>query len=273
MFGKLKSTTQFNPKSFELRIPGVPHGDKDVGLHLSQWTYGFGKTDLLTEDQKKNIDDCNETFNLTLDLTKVKILVGKPSNDEATGVHGYVGVTFNEKKSRAEYDRSLKVYGGQEPKGFIPHVSICGWRIKGFESNTLARRCYGLTTSDSELYPDGYSWYRNNDKFPELGMHELPEDISDEDPKLQEWLYCTCPAFHVRKGDPWRKRLARVESQSASKRQRSSTAESSGAGKRARVPTLTRGSGSGSAREDDAGASSETAEFTGLLDATDSPAY
>ena len=145
-------------------------------------------------------------------------------------------------------------------------MSICGWRIKGFKSDTLARRCNGLTTSDEQLYPDGYNWYRNTDKFPELGTHELPEDISDEDPKLQEWLHCTCPAFHAQKGQPiWtlskHRRLARAESE-RTKLGSGSAPDEERACKRQRVPT--RGSGSGSAREDEEGASSETAECTGL---------
>ena len=108
------------------------------------------------------IQRCTDTFTMIVDLRDFKVLVSSPSNDEATGVIGYVGLLITQ-DSLPEYNRAVAVYGGKPRiEGEIPHVSICGWEFKGFSTTTEARGAFGLTTADGDKYPDGKPFYTAN---------------------------------------------------------------------------------------------------------------
>ena len=153
----------FNPDHHSLKIPGVPTGAIDIGLHSSTHNAKFNGGPLSAE-QVELLQSCTDTFTLKVDLRDFKVLVGSPSNDEATGVIGYVGL-YIKRDSLPEYNRAVAVYGGKQHEGYIAHVSICGWDIKGFSSTTQARAAFGLTTKDDEKYPNGRYFYADN-MFP-----------------------------------------------------------------------------------------------------------
>ena len=155
----------FDPVYHNLKIPGVPEGAVDIGLHCSTHNAKFNGG-ALAEEQIEAIQACTDTFTLTVDLKDFKVLVGSPSNDAATGVVGYVGLLITP-DSLAEYNRAVAVYGGKVREGNIAHVSICGWDFKGFASTTEARAAFGLVTVDGEKYPDGKPFYTAN-VFPSL---------------------------------------------------------------------------------------------------------
>lgn len=150
----------YNPVHHALKIPGVPTGAVDIGLHCSTHNAKFNGGPLAAE-QIKLIQECSETFTLTVDLTDFKVLVGSPSNDAPTGVIGYVGLLITP-ESLPEYNRAVAVYGGKAREGNIAHVSICGWDFKGFATTTEARAAFGLVTVDGEKYPDGKPFYTAN---------------------------------------------------------------------------------------------------------------
>ena len=154
------SGKNFDPSCHVLKIPGVPAGHVDIGVHCSTHNSKFNGGPL-TDEQIRAIRDCLETFTLTVNLTDFKVLVGSPSNDTATGIIGYVGLLITA-ASLAEYNRAVAVYGGQARDGNIAHVSICGWTLKGFATTTEARKAFGLTTADDQKYPDGSSFYTAN---------------------------------------------------------------------------------------------------------------
>jgi len=160
---------EFNPKYHRLKIPSVPADAIDIGLHSSTHNAKFNGGPLSPE-QVQRIENCTDTFTMTVDLRDFKVLVGMPSNDEATGVIGYVGLLFAP-ESLSEYNRAVAVYGGKPCYGNIPHVSICGWEFKDLSTTTEARAAFGLTTADSEKYPDGRSIYTAN-VFPSLTLPE-----------------------------------------------------------------------------------------------------
>ena len=161
----------FNPDYHNLKIPGVPAGAVDIGVHSSTHNVKFNGT--LTAEQIKLIKDCKETFKLTVDLTDFKVLVGSPSNDARTGVVGYVGLLITP-ESLPEYNRAMAVYGTEARKKNIAHVSICGWDLKGFASTTEARAAFGLVTVDGEKYPGGMEHYTAN-VFPSLSTTQTEE--------------------------------------------------------------------------------------------------
>ena len=141
----------FDATQHHLKIPGVPTGAKDVGLHPSTHnTYG-GQLPPLSKDQIEQIQRCEDKFVLHIDLTDFKVLVGSPSKDEATGVVGYVGLLFTD-DSLLEYNRALEVYGGKLLAGSIAHVSVCGWGFNNFATSLEARAAYGLSTTDGQAF-------------------------------------------------------------------------------------------------------------------------
>ena len=150
----------FNPSHHALKVPGVPEGAVDIGLHCSTHNDKFNGGPL-TGEQIQAIQDCKETFTLTVNLKDFKVLVGSPSNDAATGVVGYVGLLIMP-ESLSEYNRAVAVYGGKAREGNIAHVSICGWEFKGFATTTEARKAFGLVTVDGGKYPDGNPFYTAN---------------------------------------------------------------------------------------------------------------
>ena len=127
----------------------------------------------LSPEQVDLIQRCTDTFTLNVDLTDFKVLVGSPSNDEATGVVGYVGLLITA-DSLPEYNRAVAVYGGRPREGNIAHVSICGWELKGFSTSSEARAAFGLITADGEKYPDGQPFYTAN-VFPSMTSPEGPQ--------------------------------------------------------------------------------------------------
>ena len=155
----------FNPDWHRLKIPGVPAGAIDMGIHSTTHNGKFHGGPLTTE-QVELIKRCTDTFELKVDLTDFKVLVGFPSNDEATGVVGYVGLLITE-DSLPEYNRAMAVYGGLPCERYIAHVTVCGWELKGFSVTSEARAAFGLVTADGEKYPDGNSFYTAN-VFPSL---------------------------------------------------------------------------------------------------------
>ena len=150
----------FDPTCHTLKIPGVPEGAVDIGLHCSTHNEKFhgGR---LTPEQMQAIEECKDTFTLTVDLKNFKVLVGSPSNDAPTGVVGYVGLLIKPESLR-EYNRAVDVYKGIQRDDNIPHVSICGWNLNGFDNTTEARKAFGLVTEDKATYPDGNSYYTAN---------------------------------------------------------------------------------------------------------------
>ena len=162
----------YNPDHHNLKIPGVPAGAVDIGLHSSTHNAKFNKKPL-TAEQIKLIQECEETFTLTVDLTDFNVLVGSPSNDAPTGVVGYVGLLITP-ESLPEYNRAMAVYGAEACKGNIAHVSICGWDFKGFATTTEARAAFGLVTADGEKYPDGKPFYTAN-VFPSPSTTQTEE--------------------------------------------------------------------------------------------------
>ena len=100
----------YNEDDIELKVQQPPKGKADIGLHCSTHNESWNKS-TLTEEQIQMIRNCDETFKLTVDLRDCKILVGSPSNDESTGVIGYVGL-IPTKESLDEYNRAVAVYGG-----------------------------------------------------------------------------------------------------------------------------------------------------------------
>ena len=167
----------FDPSYHRLKIPGVPAGAVDIGLHCSTHNAKFNGGPL-AKDQIQAIQACSETFTLTVDLKDFKVLVGSPSNDEPTGVVGYVGLLITA-DSLAEYNRAAAVYGGKPKEGNIAHVSICGWDFKGFATTTKARAAFGLVTVDGDKYPDGKPFYAA-DVFPSPST--APEEAGSVEP-------------------------------------------------------------------------------------------
>jgi len=155
----------FDPDCMVLKIPGVPTGAIDVGIHSSTHNVKFNGGPLSAE-QVELIQLCTDTFTLKVDLTDFKVLVGSPSNDESTGVVGYVGLLITQ-DSLPEYNRAIGVYGGTPREGNIAHVSVCGWTFKGFSTTIEARAAFGLATVDGQIYPDGKPFYSAN-VFPSL---------------------------------------------------------------------------------------------------------
>ena len=155
----------FDSSQHNLKIPGVPEGAVDIGLHCSTHNAKFNGG-ALAKEQIEAIQACSDTFTLTVDLKDFKVLVGSPSNDAATGVIGYVGLLITA-DSLDEYNRAVAVYGGKMREGNIAHVSICGWDFKGFATTTEARASFGLVTVDGAKYPDGKPFYTAN-VFPAL---------------------------------------------------------------------------------------------------------
>ena len=147
----------YDPDYFELKIPGVPVGAKDQGVHCSTHNAKF-MGNPLTKDQINAINACADTFTMTINLTDFKVLVGSPSNDESTGVIGYVGLLIST-ETLEEFNRAVDMYGGTKKEDYIGHVSICGWNIKEFATTTDARRAFALKTTDDENYPDGHKHY------------------------------------------------------------------------------------------------------------------
>ena len=164
----------YNPDQHSLKIPGVPAGAADFGLHCSTHNAKFNGGPLSAE-QIKRIQECSETFTLTVDLTDFKVLVGSPSNDAPTGVLGYVGLLITP-ESLPEYNRAVAVFGAKARQGNIAHVSICGWGVQGFDSTTEARAAFGLVTVDGEKYPDGKMFYTAN-VFPSCSISGLPGPV------------------------------------------------------------------------------------------------
>ena len=150
----------FNPEYHRLKIPGVPTGAVDCGLHCNTHNAKFNGGPLTTE-QVEMIEKCTDEFILTVDLRDFKVLVGLPSNDKATGVIGYIALLITP-DSLPEYNRAVAIYGGKPRSGNIAHVSVCGWELPGFETTTEARAAFSLTTSDGETYPDGKPFYTAN---------------------------------------------------------------------------------------------------------------
>ena len=161
----------FNPDHHILKIPGVPTGAVDIGLHSSTHNAKFNGGPLSAE-QVEMIQRCTDTFTMKVNLTDFRVLVGSPSNDEATGVIGYVGLLITQ-DSLPEYNRAVAVYGGKPLEGNIAHVSICGWEFKGFSTKTEARAAFGLITADGDKYPDGKPFYTAN-VFPSMTWHQGP---------------------------------------------------------------------------------------------------
>ena len=120
----------------------------------------------MTDQQIQAIEECADIFIIQVDLTDFKVMVGLPSRDEATGVIGYVGLYITA-DSVPEYNRAVAVYGGKVSLGHTPHVSICGWDLKDYDTTTDARAAVGLVTEDRVLYPDGGKWYIAN-VFPSM---------------------------------------------------------------------------------------------------------
>ena len=154
----------FCSKKFELVKPGVPKGATDLGVHCSTHNSTWNGADL-TPTQVKAIENCNDSFTLTVNLKDFKVLVGSPSNDEHTGVIGYVGLLLTP-ESLQEYNKATRVYDGIQRKENIPHITVCGWTIKGYASTSQARKAFGLITANGELYEDGLDHYGKKN-FPE----------------------------------------------------------------------------------------------------------
>ncbi len=173
----------FNPLYHALKIPGVPEGAVDIGLHCSTHNAKFNGGPLAGE-QIQAIQGCSDTFTLKVDLKDFKVLVGSPSNDAATGVVGYLGLLITP-ESLAEYNRAVAVYGGKARDGNIAHVSICGWDFKGFDSATEGRAAFGLATVDGAKYPDGKPFYTAN-VFPALVAPTATSEASQLQPKAEE---------------------------------------------------------------------------------------
>ena len=112
----------FNPDHHIIKIPGVPTGAVDIGLHSSTHNAKFNGGPLSAE-QVEMIQRCTDTFTMKVNLRDFKVLVGLPSHDEATGVIGYVGLLITQ-DSLPEYNRAVAVYGGKPLEGNIAHVSI-----------------------------------------------------------------------------------------------------------------------------------------------------
>lgn len=161
----------FDPHYHSLKIPGVPTGAVDVGLHCNTHTATFNGGPLSAE-QVELIQSCTDTFTLTVSLKDFAVLVGSPSNDDATGVIGYVGLLITQ-ESLPEYNRAVAVYGGKPRDGNIPHVSICGWVIRSYSTTTEARAAFGLITRDGERYSDGELFYTAN-VFPSMILPDCP---------------------------------------------------------------------------------------------------
>lgn len=156
----------YDPAQHVLRAPGVPSGAIDLGIHLSLHNAGpWNGNHQITTQLRAKIDECQETFKITVNLETFKVLVGSPSNDESTGVIGYLVALMCE-ESRSEYERALSVFDGTNPNGTIPHVTLAGWDIQGYANTTDARKAYGLGTKNGELYPDGKKFY-TGDGFPQ----------------------------------------------------------------------------------------------------------
>ena len=147
----------FCAETFELVKPGVPQGATDLGVHCSTHNSTFNGGPL-SEQQIDAIRSCNETFTLTANLTDFKVLVGAPSNDEHTGVIGYVALLLAPESLEA-YNTATKVYDGIKKEGNLAHVSICGWNIKGYDTTSEGRKAFGLITADGDTYPDGQKFY------------------------------------------------------------------------------------------------------------------
>ena len=164
----------YNPDYHRLKVPGVPAGAIDVGLHASTHNAKFNGGPL-SDEQVQKIQNCTDTFTLQVDLQDFKVLVGSPSNDEATGVIGYVGLVITP-ASLAEYNRAISVYGGKARDGNIAHVSICGWDIVGFPTFIEARAAFGLVVADGQNYPDGKPFYTGN-VFPAIMKADVDHSI------------------------------------------------------------------------------------------------
>ena len=170
----------FNGDHHILKVPGVPAGAIDIGLHSSTHNAKFNDGPL-SQEQVEQIQSCTDTFAIKVDLTDFKVLVGSPSNDEATGVIGYVGLLITT-DSLPEYNRAIAIYDGNSRQDNIAHVNICGWEFKHFSSSLEARAAiwfdrsislFGLTTADGEKYPipAGKAFYTSN-VFPSLRVAE-----------------------------------------------------------------------------------------------------
>ena len=153
----------FCDDSFHLAKPGVPKGATDLGVHCSTHNSTWNGADL-SPTQITAIENCTDTFTLTVNLKDFKVLVGSPSNDKDTGVIGYVGLLLSP-KSLESYNKATKVYSGVQREETIPHITVCGWTIKGYASTTQAREAFGLITANGQLYKDGKKFYAK-DHFP-----------------------------------------------------------------------------------------------------------
>ena len=182
----------FDASHHNLKIPGVPEGAVDIGLHCSTHNAKFNGG-ALAKEQIEAIQACSDTFTLTVDLKDFKVLVGSPSNDAATGVIGYVGLLITA-DSLDEYNRAVAVYGGKVRESNIAHVSICGWDFKGFATTTEARAAFGLITVDGAKYPDGKPFYAAN-VFPTLSTDD------DDDEEENPW-YALCDVNPQEQMDP-----------------------------------------------------------------------
>jgi len=159
----------FNVDHHILKVPGVPAGATDIGVHSTTHSATFNGGPL-SQKQVEQIQSCTDTFVIKVDLTDFEVLVGSPSNDEATGVIGYVALHITP-DSLPEYNRAVAIYDGNPRQGNIAHVSICGWEFKHFSSSLEARAAFGLTTTNDEKYPDGSTFYTAN-VFPSLRVAE-----------------------------------------------------------------------------------------------------
>ena len=164
----------YNPDHHRLKVPGVPAGAIDVGLHASTHNAKFNGGPL-SEEQVQKIRSCTDTFTLQVDLQDFKVLVGSPSNDDATGVIGYVGLVIT-LASLVEYNRAISFYGGKTREGNIAHVSICGWDIAGFSTFIEARSAFGLVVADGQNYPDGKPFYTGNG-FPAIMKADVDHPV------------------------------------------------------------------------------------------------
>ena len=65
----------FDASRHNLKIPGVPEGAVDIGLHCSTHNAKFNGG-ALGKEQIEAIQACSDTFTLTVDLTDFKVLEG-----------------------------------------------------------------------------------------------------------------------------------------------------------------------------------------------------
>lgn len=162
-----KNKKRFSEAEHQLKTAEPPTGAKDHGLHVA--THSSNRNGgPLSQEQISSIQDCKDTFTLNISFENFRVTVGAPSNDDATGVHGYVGLCITPESLR-EYDRALNVFGGQlRSDQFPPLVSICGYelmRLTKFPTSGAARRAFGLVEHDNQKYPNGKTWY-TGDQFP-----------------------------------------------------------------------------------------------------------